>query len=225
MPLPRLTPRELRNLRIHGGLTQHIPKPMKRMEKAQAPTAPNAGSAPARKGGGRKTPLAKSAPLAKGPGKNFSATHGNRRPGTRLVKPDLFDPGVIGKVLAMNSSRRKMAQADKKGAITFDTSDAKYIGYMRLLRIEIESIWKYPRQAAYRGEQGDLEIRFTINKKGQLADVQVLRGSGYPLLDEAAVQALKNGRYWPLPDSWHQTKLTIDGHFVYSLRGAATQLW
>ncbi len=225
MPLPRLTPRELRNMRLHGGLTEHVPKPVKRVfKKAQAPTAPKTGSLSARKGNGGKTPPAKISPPGRGPG-NPQARSGNReKPGTRLVRPDLFDPGVIGKV-AMNDSRVKEAQSNKKGVITFDTSNAKYIGYMRLLRIEIESIWKYPRRAAYSGEQGDLEIRFTINRQGLLTDVRVLRGSGFPLLDEAAVQALRDGRYWPLPDSWHKKKLTIDGHFVYSLHGAATQLW
>ncbi len=92
---------------------------------------------------------------------------------------------------------------------------------MNKLKDKIESIWHYPRDAASRGIQGDLKIRFTIMKNGKLDDVEVIRTSGYRDLDEAAVQALKDGTpYWPLPDDWGRDSLTITGHFVYTLYGA-----
>ncbi len=225
MPLPRLTPEQLKDLRLHGGLTQGSPRIMKKAEKSKTPPSRKAGSLSARKGQGRRSPLAKSAPTAKGPGYlGKSSPNGNKNPGTRLVKPDLFDPGIIGQI-ASNDGHQKDNSSSKKGAITFDTHDMRYMGYMRLLRIKIESIWKYPDQAAERRLQGDLEISFTIHKDGSLSDVEVVRTSGYPILDEAAVQALREGiPYWPLPDAWHQKKLTIVGHFVYSLYGTP-QVW
>ncbi len=133
------------------------------------------------------------------------------RPGSRF---NPFDPEILGKVVAKNE------QKTHDNSITFDAGEFRYEGYMNKLKEKIESIWVYPHDAARRGIQGDLKIRFTIRKNGKLDDVEVIRTSGYRDLDEAAVQALKDGNpFWPLPDDWGKDSLTITGHFIYSLYG------
>ena len=134
-----------------------------------------------------------------------------------LDRAKLFDPGVIGE-----SARREEAGAQKKkdDSITFDTSDYRYAGYMRKLKEKIESIWVYPPEAQARGLYGDLKIRFTIKKDGKLGTVELERTSGYPMLDKAAIKALKDGEpYWPLPEKWGLDSYTILGHFVYTIYG------
>lgn len=112
------------------------------------------------------------------------------------------------------------SKAKKEDAITFDTEDYRYAGYMRNLRQKIESIWVYPSEAVARGIYGDLRIRFTINKDGRLGGVELVRTSGHRMLDEAAIKALKDGEpYWPLPDSWGRDSYTILGHFIYVYGG------
>jgi protein TonB len=133
-------------------------------------------------------------------------------PGPTL-REKLFDTEVMGKI-----AKREEKEHDK--GITFDTKEFKYEGYMMRLKERIEGIWKYPPDAVRRGIHGDLEIDFTIKKNGRLADVELRRGSGYPDLDRAAMQALQDGEpYWPLPDEWGKDELTIHGHFVYSIYG------
>ena len=130
----------------------------------------------------------------------------------------LFDKGVIDQIAKKGSSEKKTQ--DKP--ITFDTSEYKYMGYMNLLRGKLEGsgCWVYPPDAAAQGIYGDLRIRFTIKKNGQLGAVQVIRTSGYKSLDEAALNALKDcGPYWPLPNEWGMEAYTIEGHFIYSLYG------
>jgi protein TonB len=79
----------------------------------------------------------------------------------------------------------------------------------------------YPPDAAAMGIYGDLKITFTIKKDGRLGDIQLVRTSGYKMLDDAAIRALKDGEpYWPLPDEWGMDTYTIQGHFGYSLYGA-----
>ncbi|MGW8272498.1 MAG: energy transducer TonB [Thermodesulfovibrionales bacterium] len=105
--------------------------------------------------------------------------------------------------------------------ITFSTKDYKYYGYKSRLREKIESIWVYPREALQRGLYGDLVIEFTILKDGKLGAVRLLRTSGYKLLDDAAIKALRDGApYWPLPEEWSEESFTITGHFIYSLSGS-----
>lgn len=108
----------------------------------------------------------------------------------------------------------------KDNTITFDTEDYRYAGYMRQLRQKIESIWVYPPEAAAKGIYGDLKIQFTIKKDGRLGAIELVRTSGYKMLDDAAMKALKDGEpYWPLPDSWGRDSYTILGHFVYVYGG------
>ncbi len=134
------------------------------------------------------------------------------KPGPSL-REKLFDTEVMGKV-----AKR---EEEHDNGITFDTKEFKYESYMMKLKERIEGIWKYPPEAAMRGIHGDLLIRFTIEKNGRLSDVELLRTSGYRDLDEAAMQALREGApYWPLPDEWGRDELPVTGHFVYSNYGA-----
>ncbi len=63
-------------------------------------------------------------------------------------------------------------------------------------------------------------MKFTILKSGKVADVEVLKSSGYPMLDDAAKKALFDASpFNPLPDSWKKEAFTITGNFVYRLVG------
>ncbi len=104
--------------------------------------------------------------------------------------------------------------------ITFSTKDLKYEPYMQRLKERIEAIWVYPQEAVEKGIYGDLVIEFAIRKDGSLAYARVVRTSGFDILDEAALRALKQGQpYWPLPNSWGKDILRIQGHFIYTLTG------
>ena len=140
----------------------------------------------------------------------------NDKPGY-LDRAKLFDQGVIG-----DSARKEEPGAQKKkdNSITFDTADYRYAGYMRKLKEKIESIWVYPPEAQSKGLYGDLKIRFTIKRDGKLGAVELERTSGYKMLDDAAIKALKDGEpYWPIPEKWGMDSYTILGHFVYTIYG------
>jgi protein TonB len=136
-----------------------------------------------------------------------------------LEKGNIFDSNVIGDI-AKSDPGKAGRRKGKDRSITFDTDEYRYLGYMRKLKERIESIWRYPPEAKKRGIYADLRIRFTIKKNGLLGRVQLIRTSGYKMLDDAALQALKDGEpYWPLPDEWDMESYTIMGHFIYSPYG------
>ena len=57
-------------------------------------------------------------------------------------------------------------------------------------------------------------------KDGKLGAVELVRTSGYKMLDDAAIKALKDGEpYWPIPEEWGMESYTISGHFIYSIYG------
>jgi protein TonB len=135
-------------------------------------------------------------------------------PGQPSLREKLFDREIIGKL-----SKTDQEGTKESSSITFDSTEFKYYGYMQRLREKIESVWRYPPDAAARGIYGDLHIQFTIKKNGELGAIQLIRTSGYKSLDDAAIRALRDaGPYWSL-DNIGTDSLTITGHFIY-LNGA-----
>jgi protein TonB len=127
-------------------------------------------------------------------------------------------PSTPGEFLFDNEIIEKYAkrETEEEKDLTFDAPEFHNRGYMRMLKDKIESIWRYPKDAALRRISGDLYIRFSIMRDGSVSDITLLRTSGYHDLDEAALQAIKDGEpYWPLPDDWKEEDISITGHFIY----------
>ena len=132
-------------------------------------------------------------------------------------KADIFDKEIISKL-----SKDKVIRQEIKSShgLSFSTKEFNDWGYLQRLKEKIERVWQYPPEAAEKGIFGDLYIKFSIDKKGKLISIELLRTSGYRMLDEAAIKALKDAEpFWPLPDDWQKESLTITGHFIYVLRG------
>jgi len=135
------------------------------------------------------------------------------------LRERLFDKNIISS-LAKRDFAREEEKESKNKSFTFDAKEYRFFLYNRRLKERIESIWVYPPYEAEHGIYGDLEIRFTIKKNGQLGSVELLRTSGHESLDDAAIKALRDGApYWPLPDEWGMEAYTIEGHFIYTIYG------
>jgi len=57
----------------------------------------------------------------------------------------------------------------------------------------------YSATARARGEQGLVQVTFSINRKGRLVASRVAHGSGYAALDQAAMATLKKAQPFPPP--------------------------
>ncbi|MCC6157311.1 MAG: energy transducer TonB [Deltaproteobacteria bacterium] len=105
-------------------------------------------------------------------------------------------------------------------AINLNTKNFKYVGYFSGIKEKIEWAWVYPQEAQMTGQQGTLTLTFTILRSGQLKEVKRVRGSGFPLLDNAAVQAVRDAAgFGPFPDDWPDEEITIVANFTYHLIG------
>jgi len=103
-------------------------------------------------------------------------------------------------------------------SVTLDTDEFKYISYNRWLKIKVESVLKYPELAAISGYQGTLFVKFDILKDGSLGSVEVLKSSGYKILDDEAMRSIRSAApFQPLPDDWGIERYSIRAAVIFYL--------
>jgi protein TonB len=118
---------------------------------------------------------------------------------------------------------RKGMPAKKPGddSVTLDTDAFKFISYNRWLKIRVESVLKYPELAALTGLQGTLYIQFDILKDGSLGDLELLKSSGYKILDDEALRSIRAAApFQPLPDAWRMDHYSIRAAVLFYLNEA-----
>ncbi|WP_158090468.1 energy transducer TonB [Desulfurella amilsii] len=117
-----------------------------------------------------------------------------------------------------NVKEYESPNAKKEATIEIGTESIKYVSYMKLLKDKIQNVWVYPEQARLKNQQGTLLVKFGINKNGSLAYAEVIHSSGYPILDEAAIKAIREASpFNPLPERFGVDRLNIYATFTYEL--------
>lgn len=103
-------------------------------------------------------------------------------------------------------------------SVTLDTDEFKFISYNRWLKIKVESVLQYPELAAISGYQGTLYILFDIMKDGSLGRLEVLKSSGYKILDDEALRSIRAAApFQPLPDEWRLERYSIRAAVLFYL--------
>lgn len=104
--------------------------------------------------------------------------------------------------------------------LSLNTSELKYQKYLMDMKRKIEFHWEYPQLAARNGWQGSLKVNFKINRDGTVSDVALERSSGYPMLDDAAITAVRlSAPFPPFPANFTIEDISIKGQFTYHLIG------
>jgi len=104
--------------------------------------------------------------------------------------------------------------------ISLDTKDKRYVSYARLIKARIGSQWTYPSAARERLIEGQLMVLFSLVKEGEIIEISLLNPSGYEVLDEEAVRAIRAAApFPPFPDHVAVKRLNIQASFDYRLTG------
>ncbi len=83
--------------------------------------------------------------------------------------------------------------------------------YLDRLRRWLERYKRYPEAAKQAKQQGRLVVSFTILRDGTVRDARIEHSSGFPLLDQAALQMLHDASpVPPLPQTFHGGRVGID---------------
>ena len=103
-----------------------------------------------------------------------------------------------------------------KNTIPMDSRDSRYLDYLGRLKARIQREWGYPEEARRVGMGGELHMLFTLNKAGTLVNIRLLESSGYPVLDNEALRAVKAAApFDPFPQQMGDDAFNILGTFHY----------
>jgi protein TonB len=69
--------------------------------------------------------------------------------------------------------------------------------FERMLSAHLERQKRYPRTAQIRGEEGEVQLRFVMERSGKVLEAHLERGSGHRDLDAEALALLRRAE--PLP--------------------------
>ena len=81
----------------------------------------------------------------------------------------------------------------------------------------LESHRVYPDEARRRDEEGAVTLRFTVDRAGQVLNVEVVRGSGWQTLDSAALDLLRRAALPAFSPTMTEDHITITMQMHYSL--------
>ncbi|MDC0980379.1 energy transducer TonB, partial [Bdellovibrionales bacterium] len=116
----------------------------------------------------------------------------------------------------LNSQNQGLAKQMKENLAYGLPSGTRDVRFLRQAQGNVPP--QYPYQDRLAGHQGKLLLHYYVTPKGRVANVQVIKSSGYQSLDREAQKAL--GRYRFHPGQQGPTK-----HWVnYSLVGKAQSL-
>ncbi len=102
--------------------------------------------------------------------------------------------------------------------ISLDTTDKRYISYARLIKEEIGSQWSYPSAAREKLIEGKLILVFSLVRGGNLVGIDLLKHSGFSILDEEAVRAVRAAApFPPFPEHVSVKRLNIEASFDYRM--------
>lgn len=120
--------------------------------------------------------------------------------------------------------RRKYREDVEKGdTVWMDTEQGLLISFMRRFRDHIYLVWNYPAQSARLGHDGRNLVRITVDRQGNVTDIELLESSGYIALDEETIRAITKGAsYGPLPKAYPNKDLKIMAFFEYRINNVRT---
>ncbi len=142
--------------------------------------------------------------------------------------PDLetltqISPDTLAQI-SSDSRRKYRADIARGDTVWMDSQQDLLISFMRRFRTNIYNVWNYPNYAAQRNQQGTCLVRITVDRKGNITDVQMLESSGHRALDNETIRAIRKGAsYGPLPRAYPNEDLKIMAFFQYNLSGKSTR--
>jgi TonB family protein len=90
--------------------------------------------------------------------------------------------------------------------------------FLALIRKKIESKKKYPMSARNAGIEGSSEVKITILRDGQLEKVEIIDSSGSAILDNAALESVREANpFPPIPSDLGRDKIEMSRYLTFKI--------
>lgn len=207
-------------LRKEDDLTA-TPKGQPKAAPTQAPTPPPVATADNDRGG--PTARDAGAGLRLPPGLQGRGQNGDDKPEARVGPPAPDRAPSISSSLR-NLDRRigdlgplgvPNGTGQQMGPLFFDPEGADFTVWVNHFKNEVYRNWIMP-QPALMGFRGHVDIEFTVERNGAMSSLRLLKSSGTPALDRAAMNALQASRLMALPADFGPRHVTIQVSFFYN---------
>lgn len=141
-------------------------------------------------------------------------------PGTMGAPPSggAVRPSIREQIASLGSGLTADLGGPAKRTISLDSREKDFIEYLSRLKERVQRAWEYPEEAVKEGISGELQIIFTLNSTGSLTYMRLVESSGFPILDEEALRAVKaSAPFDPFFPQMGDEPLNIRGTFHYDL--------
>lgn len=81
--------------------------------------------------------------------------------------------------------------------------------YMGFIQQRVNYHLVYPTEAKSKGWEGIVKVKFTLAGDGRVKDIDIVESSGYPLLDAAAILAIKDASPYPFPQNYPEEEVQL----------------
>lgn len=146
--------------------------------------------------------------------KGLFTNQNNTKETKEKKKPSIFKGFDLEK-FAKYDTRDNEDDSDTE-TVFLDSQEFKYASYFAIIKKQIEKVWSYPEQAAINGLRGELLMQFVLDRSGKLIKISLINSSGYKILDDAALNAVKIASpFDSYPRTIQKKKLRIIASFTY----------
>jgi protein TonB len=124
------------------------------------------------------------------------------KPKTKPVKKKAGDEGNQQETVTKGQAdgvegATASASTGKKGKFAQAFGNAAESNYKGKVRSRVQRYFRYPKSANRAGLSGTVTVSFTVSASGGVSAVRIAKGSGSPVLDEAAISAVQKAEPFP----------------------------
>ncbi len=201
------------------------PRPAKKVTKKQPAKTVQKKTPPKKRKPVRKNPKGKIPP------KKVETTVKKEKPQPQAQKsvPPLLTPQQLRPDLSTlnrltygtQGNRNRLKQRDDMpigDEVWLNLQQNMLVSFFRRFHDQVEMVWNYPVVAIRNGIEGTLELLITVDRRGELVDVDLLHSSGSDILDYEAIQAIyRAAPFGPLTKHYPHPQLKMHVYFRYTL--------
>ncbi|MBI2113701.1 MAG: energy transducer TonB [candidate division NC10 bacterium] len=127
-------------------------------------------------------------------------------------------PSLRDQIASLGSGLTGDAGELARQTVNLNSREDRFVDYLAQVKRRVERVWVYPEEALAHGVGGELLLVFTLNKGGTLTNIRLVQSSGFPILDEEALRAVKLAApFDPFPSQMGDEPWNISASFHYNL--------